>query len=80
LALAAIVSSGVAGQRAAFPDCLGRIARKKVAPPTPAQAGLELSAVFIDTTPTPQIMQETHAGQPFWPNLFLGRWLKGLSW
>jgi hypothetical protein len=28
---------------------------------------------------SPQKPQKNHTGQRFWPNLFLGRWLKGLA-
>ena len=38
------------------------------------------STVYFLAPLTPQIPQKNHSGQHFWPNLFLGRWLKGLSW
>jgi hypothetical protein len=37
------------------------------------------SMVLIETFLTPQKTQKNHSGQHFWPNLFLGRWLKGLA-
>ena len=37
------------------------------------------STAHIATSLTPQNPQENHTGQHFWPNLFLGRWLKGLA-
>jgi len=38
-----------------------------------------LSTAFILSTLTPRNPQKNHSGQQFWPNLFLGRWLKGLA-
>ena len=37
------------------------------------------STDLIPTSVTPRNPQKNHSGQHFWPNLFLGRWLKGLS-
>jgi hypothetical protein len=34
---------------------------------------------FIPTSLTPQHPQKNQSGQHFWPNLFLGRRLKGLA-
>ena len=36
-------------------------------------------AALVHTALTPQNPEKNHAGQHFWPNLFLGRWLKGLA-
>jgi hypothetical protein len=38
------------------------------------------SIAFNPTFLTPQNPQKNPSGQHFWPNLFLGRWLKRLSW
>jgi hypothetical protein len=37
------------------------------------------AAALNHTDLTPQKTQKNHSGQQFWPNLFLGRWLKGLA-
>jgi hypothetical protein len=34
---------------------------------------------FNPTSLTPQNPKKNQSGQRFWPNLFLGRWLKGLT-
>jgi hypothetical protein len=39
----------------------------------------KMRAVLVHTSLTLQNPQTNHAGQHFWPNLFLGRWLKGLA-
>jgi hypothetical protein len=39
-----------------------------------------LSTARYPTSLTPFNPQKNQSGQHFWPNLFLGRWLKGLSW
>ena len=38
------------------------------------------STAVIPTSQTPRNSQENHSGQHFWPNLFLGRWLKVLAY
>ena len=38
-----------------------------------------LSTALMIAFLTPQYTQKNHCGQHFWPNLFLGRWLKGES-
>jgi len=40
----------------------------------------KLSTALIPIFLTPQKTQKNHPEQHFWPNLFLGRWLNGLSW
>ena len=39
----------------------------------------KLSTACIPTFLIAQNPQKNHSGQRFWPNLFLGRWLKGLA-
>jgi hypothetical protein len=41
------------------------------------KAHAESSPVLIPTALTPQKPQKNHPGKQSWPNLFLGRWLKG---
>jgi hypothetical protein len=47
------------------------------------ECGVEPSAklppALIPTSATPQNPQRNCAGQHFWPNLFLGRWLRRLA-
>jgi hypothetical protein len=50
------------------------------APISAGRLAAESSTPFNPTPLTPRNPQENHTGQHFWPNLFLGRWLKGLSW
>ena len=37
------------------------------------------STALIYSSPTPRNLQNNRAGQHFWPDLFLGRWLTGVS-
>ena len=57
------------------------IGSHKPVQPTPDE-GLSAKSLAapVHTFLTPRNPQENHAGQHFWPNLFLGRWLKGGSW
>ena len=38
-----------------------------------------MSAALVPTLLTPQNSCENHFEQHFWPNLFLGSWLKGIT-
>ena len=47
---------------------------------TPQTLSAILSIPHMNRAQTAQKTQRNHSGQQFRPNLFLGRWRKGLSW